>query len=128
MLKLFQNIILDTLHPLGSEEPDPRTCSYRSCSSNESWPHAVWLTRKEVAGCDCCLLPNGKMVADGVTWWDTSVTPPQMLECCRGQILTLASSQTPTNTSSTTTTTRTTRTTTPSCESGDYGGGDLERK
>jgi len=44
----------------------------------------------EVEGCACCLLTNGTMVADGATWWDNSVTPPQMLECCRGQILTPA--------------------------------------
>ena len=112
--------ILDTLHPLGSEVADPRTCSYRSCSSQETWPQAVWLTKKEVEGCDCCLLANGTMVADGASWWDNSVRPPLMLECCRGQILTPATSQTsqtPANT-----------TTTPSCDSGDYGGGEAGRR
>ena len=82
------NIVLDTLHPPGSEVADPRTCSVRFCSYDEPWPHAVWFTEKVWEGCDCCLLPSGTMVPDGATWWDTSVTPPLMLECCRGQIVT----------------------------------------
>ena len=51
----------------------------------------MWITEKELEGCDCCLLPNGTLVADGATWVDNSVTPPQMKECCRGQIVTTES-------------------------------------
>ena len=68
--------------------PSPCTCSYMVCKYEPTWPHSVWMTQKISEGCDCCLLPNGKMVADGATWWDTSVRPPQMLECCRGKLLT----------------------------------------
>ena len=80
--------ILETLHYLGAEVPEPSSCSYRICEYSQSWPHSVWITEKELEGCDCCLLPNGTMVADGATWVDNSVTPPQMKECCRGQIVT----------------------------------------
>ena len=68
--------------------PQPRTCSIRICEYEESWPHSVWITEKELEGCDCCLLPNGTLVADGATWWDNTVFPPEMKECCRGQIVT----------------------------------------
>jgi len=80
-----------TLQYLGAEVPEPRTCSIRICEYEESWPHSVWITEKELEGCDCCLLPNGTLVADGATWWDNSVTPPEMKECCRGQIVTTES-------------------------------------
>ena len=74
---------------------DPRFCASRLCQYDKSRPVSFWVTTKEVEGCDCCLLSNGTMVADGATWWDTSVTPPLMLECCRGQILTPAPPPTP---------------------------------
>ena len=79
--------IPDSLHPLGASVADPGICSSRLCQHDESWPVAFWITRKEVEGCDCCLLANGTMVPDGATWLDYSVKPPQLLECCGGQIV-----------------------------------------
>ena len=56
------NNILATVHHLGSSVVDPRTCCTRLCQYDQAWPHAVWLSRKEEEGCDCCQRPNGKMV------------------------------------------------------------------
>ena len=85
---IFYKKYLETLHYLGAEVPDPSTCSIRTCEYDPAWPHSVWITEKELEGCDCCLLPNGTLVPDGATWVDFNVIPPQLRECCRGQIVT----------------------------------------